>query len=118
MGEQHINGTLSGAELRCFMSSLFNDLRALDRLIKDEMIEADVMRIGAEQELFLVDKDWQPACISPEILTSIADPHFTTELSRFNIEINLDPLAFQGNCLSLMEGQLNHLLAKARRAAA
>lgn len=118
MGEHNVSKTLSGSHLRAFMRSLFNDLHALDRLISDNKIESGISRIGAEQEVFLVGRNWQPACVSPEILKIIDDPHFTTELSKFNIEINLDPLVLDRDCLRRMEEQLSRLLLKARQAAA
>lgn len=31
-----------------------------------------------------------------QLLELLEDPHFTTELARFNLEINLDPLPFGG----------------------
>jgi CBS domain-containing protein/gamma-glutamylcysteine synthetase len=46
-----------------------------------------------------------------------ADGHFTTEVARFNLEFNTDPLDFGGGCLAAMESQLRELLDKARRAA-
>jgi len=49
-----------------------------------------------------------------EILGAADDPHFTTELGRFNLEINLDPLEMGGDCLARMEHELNALLAKVR----
>ena len=81
------------------------------------MIESNVRRIGAEQELFLVNAAWRPAPVAMEVLDKISDPHFTNEIALFNLEINLDPLVFGGDCLSRMEQQLCELLDKARRAA-
>ena len=53
-----------------------------------------------------------PADSAPEI-TSVAalpDPHFTFELTRSNLEINLDPRPLEGSCFSEMHRQLNTLL--------
>jgi len=47
----------------------------------------------------------------------VADPRFTTELARFNLEFNLDPHEFGGSCLRDMEWQLGELLGNARIAA-
>ena len=46
-----------------------------------------------------------------------ADPHFTNEIALFNIELNLDPLSFAGDCLSSMERQLDESIARARAVA-
>ena len=50
-------------------------------------------------------------------LSVSADPHFTTEIAQFNLEINLDPILFGGDCLSKMEKRLHALIERARAAA-
>lgn len=76
------------------------------------MIERDRQRIGAEQELSLVDKYFKPSRIAPAVLNRLNDPHFATELARYNLEINLDPLDLKDKCFSLMEKKLRELLGK------
>jgi len=76
------------------------------------MIEHGIQRIGVEQELCLVDATWRPAPIIMEFLSKINDAHFTTELARFNLEINLDPITFTSNCLSKLEQSLYHYIDK------
>jgi CBS domain-containing protein len=115
MGEFQVgDGQLRGEELRRFMSALLDDLRALEKMSALGMIEADKRRIGAEQELFLVDRNWRPAAKVMEILGLCDDPHFVTELGMFNLEINIDPLDYGGDCLRQLESQLTQQLAKAR----
>jgi CBS domain-containing protein len=117
MGEQKVDEGSEPRELRIFMRRLLDDLRALDRMIADGLIESGVRRIGAEQELFLVNDGWRVAPLSLEVLQRVTDPHFTTEIAQFNLEINLDPILFAGNCLSKMEKKLNALISRARAAA-
>lgn len=117
MGIQDVNRDRDAAELRLFITRLLHDVQALESMIAKGMIESGVRRIGAEQELFLVDQAWRPAPVAIEMLEAIADPHYTTELGRFNLEINLDPLVFAGDCLSRMERDLNALLAQGRTVA-
>ena len=94
MGEHDVSQPSDAAELRRFTQHLLADLRALEQMLDDGIIESGVSRIGAEQELFLVDRNWRPALNNLEVLELIDDPHFTTELGRFNLEFNLDPLDF------------------------
>jgi CBS domain-containing protein len=117
MGEHNVNSENGPQELRCFIKHLLSDIRALEKMIASDMIESGVRRIGAEQELFLVNADRRPAPVGLRVLGSIADSHFTTEIAQFNLEINLDPVIFDGDCLSRMGRQLDGLLAKARTAA-
>jgi CBS domain-containing protein len=103
---------------REFMHAMLADLRALDRMLRDGMLETGPRRIGAEQEMFLIDRSWAPARASLQMLEKLADSHYTTELGLFQLEANADPQLFAGNGLSRMEAQLDELVAKARVAAA
>lgn len=115
MGEQNIKYELEGEHLRFFVKCLLKDLRVLERMIHEGMIESDVKRIGAEQELFLVDQTWKPSPRALEVLEKVNDHHFITEIGLFNLEINLDPLVFGGKCFSHLEKDLTGLLGKARQ---
>ena len=53
-----------------------------------------------------------------QVLEEANDPQLTTELAQFNIEANLDPLVFGGDCLTQMEAGLNRIIKKVRDAAA
>lgn len=117
MGEHDVELESEPEQLRAFIRRLLNDLRALEKMISSGLIEADVRRIGAEQELVLVNSAWRPASVAQQVLDRIADPHFVTEIAQFNLEINIDPLVFTGACLSEMERQLNGMIGKARAAA-
>jgi CBS domain-containing protein/gamma-glutamylcysteine synthetase len=120
MGERQVIDTDGeSGELRAFTKRVLRDLRALERMIREDRFEKGIRRIGAEQEVFLVDRAWRPASTNLELLKILDDPkHFTTEVARFNLEMNLDPLVFGGTCLSETEAQLNALISKARAAAA
>jgi len=117
MGEQDVRRESEAEEIRVFLKHLLSDVRAFEKMLEDDLFERDIRRIGAEQELFLVDPHWRPAPIATEVLEAVDDPHCTTELARFNLEFNLDPLVFGGNCLSAMEWQIGELLGKVREAA-
>jgi CBS domain-containing protein len=110
----------SGAtELRTFMQSVLEDIRALERMIDEGMIERDVRRIGAEQELFLVDEAWRPLPIQAAMLERLgqSSSSFTPELASFNIEANLQPQVLSPTCLTDMHEELDDLMRRARGAA-
>jgi len=101
------------------MQALLDDLRALEQLIEEGRIETGVRRIGAEQEMFLVDDSWRPCPRSAEVLSKLEGQScFTPELALFNLEANLDPRVLTGTCLSDMEGELERAVAAVRGAAA
>ncbi len=119
MGEQQVlEPADEAAALRDFTRRLLADLRALERMLREGLLETGKRRMGAEQEAFLVDARMRPAPVVLELLKRLADPHFVTEVAKFNLEFNLDPLPLTGDCFSRLEAQGTELLAKARAAAA
>ncbi|MEM7106072.1 MAG: CBS domain-containing protein [Bacteroidota bacterium] len=99
------------------MQQLLTDIKAMERMLDDGLFETGIRRIGLEQELCFVNKNWRPAPRVMKILEAIDDPHFTTELARFNMEINLDPELFTGSVLSTVQAKLDHFMAIAENAA-
>jgi CBS domain-containing protein/gamma-glutamylcysteine synthetase len=100
---------------RAFMRAILADLRAFDRMLKENRFETGVRRIGAEQEMFLVDRSWTPARGALDMLAKLDDPHFTTELGLFQLEANADPQVFTGDGIARMEKQIDALVARARK---
>ena len=117
MGRQDAGDT-DAASLRAFTRHLLADLRALELMLRNGLLESGVRRIGAEQEMFLLDRHFRPAPLAVPMMEKLrADGHFTTEVAKFNLEFNTDPLEFGGDCLSRLERQLSELLDRARGAA-
>lgn len=100
-----------------FTRQLLTDIQALKKMLESGMIESGVKRIGAEQELYIIDDAWQPSPSVYELLKDLDDPRFTVEIAKFNIEINLDPIVFTGNCLSIFEKRLDQMISRLRKAA-
>lgn len=117
MGEQAVSRNVQAAQIRAFEQHLLKDIRALELMLEKDMFEKDVQRIGAEQELFIINNECRPAPLAVELLKRIDDPHFTTEIARFNLEFNLDPIILSKNCIRELNYNLNSMLAKAREAA-
>src|SRR5436190_9973441 len=118
MGEHNVEQDFDERKFQAFMSAVLNDLRALDYMIDHDLIENGVHRMGAEQEMFLVDRSLRPAPVATEVLEGFNEPRLTTEIARFNLEANLTPQLIGGNCFSRMERELNELIGKTRDRAA
>ncbi|NMM48574.1 CBS domain-containing protein [Marinigracilibium pacificum] len=117
MGEHSVKSISDGNLRTQYIKRLLEDIELLDQLIMLDSFENDVVRIGAEQEFCLINDQWKPANNSLDVLKDINDSHFTTELARYNLEINLDPLVFENNCFSTLENNLKSHLKKAGKAA-
>jgi CBS domain-containing protein len=118
MGEQNVQQSTDENTRRAFMKALLDEVRALEDMHSNGMIESGVRRIGAEQEMFLVDRAARPALTAMQILDQMDDPRFTHELGLFNLEANLSPLELGGDCLSRLEQETQEVYEIAREAAA
>lgn len=118
MGESRVKLADSQEEVQRFMKYVLKDLRALDRMLQEgDWFDTDSIRIGAEQELCLVDqqaKAWPHSMEVLDKLNSVDENAFTTEFAKFNLEINLQPLVFQDDCLSKMEQNLQEKIDQVR----
>jgi len=118
MGEQNVKLNDDESTHQAFMKSLLTEVNALERMLDTGLIESGVRRIGAEQEMFLIDRAHKPALKAMEILDIIGDDRFTHELGLFNLEANLSPRKLGGDCLALMEKEAQEVYQKARETAA
>ena len=117
MGEHNVEQELDERKLHEFTQALLADLRALAFMLENGCIESGVRRVGAEQEMFIVDRNLQPASLAMEVLERAGDDRLTTEIAQFNLEANLTPLELTGRCFHLMHEELKEVLAKARLSA-
>jgi CBS domain-containing protein/gamma-glutamyl:cysteine ligase YbdK (ATP-grasp superfamily) len=117
MGEKTVSTQTDEAHLRQFTKAVLNDLQALEKMLDGGKLENEALRIGAEQELFLVDSSMHPAPLAMEIMKEANDKRLTTEIGRFNLEANLTPLDFMGNCLEKLENELAEMVEIVRNAA-
>lgn len=115
MGEYLVKG-VEKKELRKFLNALLEDIKVLERMIEKGLIESGIKRIGAEQELSLVDRFYRAYPQAPQILEKLDNLRFKGELASFNMEINLPPLYFTGTCLSKYEKLLNEDINEVRKA--
>lgn len=93
--------------MQLFVRALLDDVQALEYMLENDWFERDIVRIGAEQEMCLVhNKTMKPACINMQVLEQMTDaPWCVTELAKFNLETNLSPQEFTGDCLQLLEAE-------------
>ena len=117
MGSQSVTAIKTQKDRKDFVHHLLNDIEAFEYMVNNNLFEKGIQRVGAEQELCIVDKDYRPSTKALEILEKINDSHYTTELALFNLEINLDPFELKNNCFSAIEKQLTSLLNKGYKVA-
>jgi len=119
MGVAKVRLPGSKEQQQLFTRKILCDLQALEYMLDKDWFETDITRIGAEQEMCLVDsRTYKAAPINLEILEQLKDrPWLDTELARFNLETNLTPREFTGKAFSEMQQELDSQLAIIRLAA-
>ncbi len=118
MGEQDIRRDYDNEHKRAFTQRLLEDVQALEWMIQHGWIEGDVRRIGAEQEVFLVDDAYRPSGTALQIMERLDEQEYATELGVFQLESNMPPLELGDDCLSRMEHLLEGQIERMRVAAA
>jgi len=118
MGASRVSIIKDGNTRQKAMQHLLQNLAALEKMLSEEMFETDVQCIGAEQELHFAGKDWRLANVAMQVLEELKDDrNFTTEVAQFNMEISLDPMVFEGECLRRLEQDLYVQLKRVEMAA-
>ena len=112
MGEKKFKKAKGELGKQQFVSNLLQDMQALEYMLHNQFFETGITRIGAEQEMCIIQKkSFKAAPIALEIIDLLQDkPWLDTELAKFNLEINLDPRVFTGSALKDMEAETNEKL--------
>jgi len=115
MGEQKVSILQDEASMQRFVKHLLNDVQALQYMLDNNWFEKKITRIGAEQEMCLVDEAYKPATVAVEALDKMKSYDWVeTELAKFNLETNLTPRVLKGKCFSQMEKENSDKLNKIR----
>lgn len=117
MGSLDVKAITTREEQLRFTHHLLRDIEALEWMLRHGMIATAPIHIGAEQEMALVDAHWRPYPINLKVLETLDDPAFTTELAKFNMEVNFDPLELKGAVFSELEKTMKAAFEKALAAA-
>src|ERR1700712_323358 len=86
-------------------------------MLAQSSFECERPMTGMEIECNLVDAAYQPAMTNREVLASIADPAFQTELGAYNIEFNVPPRPLGGRSSVELEGEVRASLNAAEKKA-
>jgi len=81
-------------------------LDVFETMLSQASFEFDRPLTGMEIECNLVDGDYQPAMTNRDVLASIADPAYQTELGAYNIEFNVPPRPLPGRSALELEDEV------------
>ena len=100
-----------------FAERLEECLAVLAQLLNRPGFGTGPATIGAELELFLIDRAGRPLPRNQAIRAAVADPRVTVELDRFNLELNASPAMLAGRPFTALGGELNLLVDRVSDAA-
>jgi hypothetical protein len=101
-----------------FAERLEECLLALRRLLGRPGFGTGPLTVGAELELFLIDKHGRALPRNQAVRAEAADPRVVLEVDRFNLELNLTPAPLAGRPFAAFASELDQALGIVRRAAA
>ncbi|MDF2823141.1 MAG: hypothetical protein K0R68_549 [Mycobacterium sp.] len=96
MGEEVTQTEFSGAHRQEYRRKVQLCLDVFETMLAQSSFEFERPLTGMEIECNLVDSDYQPAMTNSDVLASIADPAYQTELGAYNIEFNVPPRPLPG----------------------
>ncbi len=117
MGDFRVRTIADATDRAKMYQCILDDLQAFDRMIEENLLDSGHPKIGAEQEICIVNQNYEPSVGATSFLQQIQDEHYTNELALFNLEINLDPYKLEGNCFRQTESSLLQLLEKGHQLA-
>ncbi|HKK38613.1 MAG TPA: hypothetical protein VJ949_04310, partial [Cryomorphaceae bacterium] len=92
------------------MKKVLQDIDAMKLLLEKDLFERDKIRIGAEQELHLIDADYNPAPLAMKVMEEMNDTRLASEYALFNLEINAEPLDFSDTVFSELQENIRYKL--------
>ena len=117
MGEEIQKEHFEQADYDAFQQRLDDETAYLRQLFAERAFDNSSRKLGYELELCLADREGNPSRINTEVLDSANNPLFTTELARFNMELNGNVFGYRGDVFSQIEKDLAKLFSEAEAAA-
>lgn len=118
MGREIDRTRFSASDFRAFSARLHDNLRALKALLADPDFGHSQNTLGAELELYIVDRDCQALGIGRGLRNSFGDSKLALELNRYNLEYNFAPRPLAGKSFRDLEADITDMLERLGTSAA
>jgi len=117
MGEEIQKEHFEQDDYDSFQQRLEQETELVRSLFAKRSFDNESRMLGYELELCLADASGNPSKNNIEIIEATGNPLFTSELAKFNMEINGNPFPYAGNVFNRVEADLNALFKQATDAA-
>lgn len=113
MGQEIDKTTFEHSDFKNFYQNLQRETELLQNLIDNNLISQKQPVAGFEIEAWLVDESMRPAAKNVEFLATLNDPLASTELAKFNIELNNQPVRLHQSALTQLHNELDSICRRA-----
>ena len=96
MGEEIETAGFTRDDFVRFADRLAEETKFAQSLFVTDGFSRSGHMLGFEIECWILDHNYFPASINQRLLETLAHPLVVPELSRFNVELNCEPLALMG----------------------
>jgi gamma-glutamyl:cysteine ligase YbdK (ATP-grasp superfamily) len=113
MGRELPAITISRQDRRAYREKVRTCLEVFETMLGESRFDAVAQRVGLEIEFNLVDNHGYAAMTNADVLAAIDDPAWTSELGRFNVELDAEPATLSDSVFGLIEESIGNTLAHA-----
>lgn len=113
MGEEIQKENFEQADYDRFQQRLEEETEFVRSLFEKGSFDNNSRNLGYELELCLADAEGNPSRNNIEIIEATGNPLFTSELAKFNMEINGNPFPFETDVFNRVEADLKMLFQQA-----
>ena len=117
MGDEVSIDRFDESDFLRFQEKLSLEMDFVRDLFATEAFEASERRLGYELELCLIDARGEPMPCNQAVLDAIANPLFTYELARYNLEINGNAFAVAPEVFDCVNEDMHGLYQQVDRTA-
>ncbi len=117
MGDEIKQRHFEDGDYERFHQCLVAETEFVRSLFAQRAFDNKTRKLGYELELCLVDQEGLPSKFNQEIIEQANNPLLTTELAKFNLEINGHPFIVSHDVFDLIETDLNELYQQVEDAA-
>ncbi|MDH3632628.1 MAG: hypothetical protein OER98_16015 [Gammaproteobacteria bacterium] len=117
MGEEIQKTHFEQADFDRFQERLEQETEVVRSLFAKREFDNSSRNLGYELELCLADADGHPSKNNIEIIEATGNQLFTSELAKFNMEINGNPFPYESSVFNRVEADLNDLFQQAEACA-
>ncbi len=117
MGEEIEAVAFTQEDAAGFKRRLESETALARELFESDAFSSEGYAFGFEVETWILDHSFFPSPVNQQLLERLNDPLAVPELSRFNLELNSEPLALSGDALDRSLKELDALWRRCNKAA-